>query len=333
MKRYRQTAKFSTRSMFLVSGPAMLAAPDVSAQARNPFDVGISEGGGVPGNSLANWIWSQQIAFERMLADAVSAVQADYFALWPLLSIAFAYGVFHAAGPGHGKAVVASYIVANERALRRGIAISFLAAILQAVVAVVIVTVLAVVLNATASRMKSVAGIVEAGSYLAIAMLGLWLVWRKGRFLLQTWRKPAEITDPGHHGHGDDGHVHGPDCGHFHAPDPSTLGDGFSRGAAVATIFAAGLRPCSGAILVLVFALAQGIFLAGIAATFAMSIGTALTTGSLAAVAVVGKSLAERYLSGSGSGIAGHIVRVAEFFAAVFILLLGVLLFAGAVYR
>ncbi len=332
MERSRKTALFSMRIFTFLFGCSSLAPSAASAQARNPFDVGISEGGGVPGSSLAKWIWAQQIAFERMLADAVSAVQADYLALWPLLSIAFAYGVFHAAGPGHGKAVVASYVVANERALKRGIAISFLAAILQAVVAVAIVSVLAVVLNATAARMKSVAGIVEAGSYFAIAALGLWLVWRKGRLLLQSWWKPAESSAASHHHqHGDHGHVHGPDCGHFHAPDPSTLGDGFSRGVAVATVFAAGLRPCSGAILVLVFALAQGIFLAGIAATFAMSIGTALTTGSLAAVAVLGKSLAERYLARAGSDIAGNILRLAEFLAALFILLLGILLFAGAI--
>ena len=84
------------------------------------------------------------------------------------------------------------------------------------------------------------------------------------------------------------------DCGHSHAPDPATLGDGFSWRGAAATVVAAGSRPCSGAILVLVFALAQGLFAAGVAATFAMSLGMAITTGALACAAVFAKRLAMR---------------------------------------
>src|SRR5690606_22163364 len=108
-----------------------------------------------------------------------------------------------------------------------------------------------------------------------------------------------------HHDHLRD-HVHGPDCGHFHAPDPAALGADFSWKGAAATIFAAGARPCSGAILVLVFALAQGIFVAGIAAALAMAVGVALTTGALASMAVLAKGLAMRFLGeGSGRGVLG----------------------------
>ena len=124
-------------------------------------------------------------------------------------------------------------------------------------------------------------------------------------------------------------HVHDEHCGHYHAPDPSTLGAGFSWGSALATVLAAGARPCSGAILVLVFALAQGLFAAGIAATFAMSLGTALTTGALAATAVFAKDIAVK-MSGGDSMRSLLLVRLFEFGAACLVLLLGASLFLGA---
>ena len=102
----------------LAAQPVLRAAPpgEALAQAKQPFNVGISEGGGVPGNALTAWIMSQQIAFEQMCREQCEPSR-PMAALWALLGIAFAYGVFHAAGPAHGKAIVASYMLANERAL------------------------------------------------------------------------------------------------------------------------------------------------------------------------------------------------------------------------
>jgi len=316
------------------------------APARNPFDMGMREGSGPPASGFAAWVLAEQMRFERMLSGAVRAIETDVSALWTLLGISLAYGVFHAAGPGHGKAVVASYMFANESSLRRGLVISFMAAVLQAVVAVLIVGVLALALNATSARMKEVANLVELASYAGIALLGAWLVWRKGRALVGQMRESAHHDhghhDHSHHDHGHDHglahkpvakahdhHVHDEHCGHFHAPSPSTLGDGFTWRGAIATVFAAGARPCSGAILVLVFALAQGIFAAGVAAAFAMAMGTALTTGALAAIAVGAKGLAVRLL-GEGSGRGAIVVRVLELAAALLVLFLGASLVLAA---
>lgn len=375
-----------------VAGPSAQAhALDVFAQAtprNNPFNVGISEGGSAPHGGLAGWIWAKQIQFERMLSGSVRAIKTDSTAFWTLLGISFSYGAFHAAGPGHGKAVVAAYMFANERALKRGIVISFMAALLQGVVAITIVAVLAWALNATSGTMKSVAHFVEIASFAGIALLGAWLVWRKGRAFAAALpgcmvaahpahdhghshghphanehsqehsHAPAPAlahahsgvghgNDHGHHAHAqhdhahtmhahhdhaDPHHVHDEHCGHFHAPDPKTLGDNFSWKEAIATVFAAGSRPCSGAILVLVFALAQGIFLAGIAATFAMALGTALTTGALAAGAVLAKDLAIRFL-GEGNARTLIMVRALELLAALMVLLLGIILFTGSLGR
>ena len=340
----------------------LLAVVDASAhgmlaQARNPFDIGVREGGGPPpASGFTAWVLSEQIRFERMLSGAVRAIRSDGAALWTLLGISFAYGVFHAAGPGHGKAVVASYMLANERSLRRGVVISLLAALLQGVVAVAIVGILAALLNATSARMRDAAHLVELASYAGIAALGVWLIWRKGRGLLAALG--IHVTSAAHaHAHADHhehafqkhprhdlghdapapakaaapgGHVHDAHCGHFHAPSPDLLTDrNFSWKTAILTVFAAGARPCSGAILVLVFALAQGIFLAGVAATFAMSIGTALTTGALAAMAVLAKGLAVRFL-GEGSERGLVAVRALELVAALLVFMLGASLLMGA---
>jgi nickel/cobalt exporter len=128
-------------------------------------------------------------------------------------------------------------------------------------------------------------------------------------------------------------HVHGPGCAHFHAPDPRTLGAGFSWKSALLTMMAAGSRPCSGAILVLVFALAQGIFSTGVFAVVAMSLGTAITTAALASAAVLAKTAAVKY-SKAGSGQALIAGRLFEAGAAFAVLGLGLVLlfaaFAGA---
>ena len=111
-------------------------------------------------------------------------------------------------------------------------------------------------------------------------------------------------------------------------PTPSELAGpgGWRRG--FGAIFAVGIRPCSGAILVLVFALAQGLFWAGIAATFVMGLGTAITVATIAVIAVSAKDLARR-LSGGSEGGGALIMRGIEFGAAGLVLLFGVGLLFG----
>src|SRR5881397_2476160 len=120
--------------------------------AQNPF------GGPRPPaepqvGGIIGWILAKQSEFYREMSATIRAAKSDGSAVWTLLAISFAYGVFHAAGPGHGKAVIASYLVANEETARRGVVLSFASALLQALVAVGIVAVGAWLLNATAKTM------------------------------------------------------------------------------------------------------------------------------------------------------------------------------------
>jgi ABC-type nickel/cobalt efflux system permease component RcnA len=310
--------------------------------AQNPFDApraapDVQIGG------IVGWLLAKQSEFYREMSATIRAAKSDGSAVWTLLAISFGYGIFHAAGPGHGKAVISSYLVANEETARRGIALSFASALLQSLVAVLIVGISAWLLNATAKTMCGAERAIEIASYALIAAFGARLVWIKGggffRALQVERPVPAMAAaahhhdhdhDHGHHHHDHhhDDHVHDEHCGHSHGPVPSQLGGpgGWRRG--FGAIFAVGIRPCSGAILVLVFALAQGLFWAGVAATFVMGLGTAITVAIIAVIAVSAKDLARRTSAGREGGGA-LLMRGIEFGAAGLVLLLGVGLLAG----
>jgi nickel/cobalt transporter (NicO) family protein len=311
--------------------------------AQNPFG-GPRSPAEPPAGGVIGWILAKQSEFYREMSGTIRAAKSDGSAVWTLLGISFAYGIFHAAGPGHGKAVISSYLVANEETARRGIVLSFASALLQALVAVVIVAIFAWLLSATAKTMCSAEKAIEIASYGLIAAFGARLVWTKGGgFIRALQAKPAVAHhhdhghhDHHHHGHGHDhhdhhhdhGHVHDEHCGHSHGPTPDQLAGpgGWQRG--LGTIFAVGLRPCSGAILVLVFSLAQGLFWAGIAATFVMGLGTAVTVAAIAVIAVSAKGLARRLSTGREGGGA-LIMRGIEFGAAGLVLLFGLGLLFG----
>jgi nickel/cobalt exporter len=281
---------------------------------------------------MVGWLLARQAEFYREISAAIRAAKSDGSAVWTLLAISFAYGVFHAAGPGHGKAVIASYLVANEETARRGVVLSFASALLQALVAVFVVCVGAWLLNVTAKTMCGAERAIEIASYALIAAFGARLVWSKGGGFvraLQAERAPALAVAAHRHHHGPF-HVHDVHCGHSHGPVPEQLAGpgGWQRG--LGAIVAVGLRPCSGAILVLVFALAQGLFWAGVAATLVMGLGTAMTVAVVAVLAVSAKGAARR-LGAGREGNGALVMRGVEFCAAGLVLLLGAGLLAGYV--
>ncbi|WP_246731364.1 nickel/cobalt transporter [Methylocapsa sp. S129] len=324
---------------------ALVADPALAQSAARPFALPGGEAGGAP-TGFAGWILGVAAWLNHLMAGEVKALHSDRSAIWGLIGLSAAYGVFHAAGPGHGKALIASYMFANERALRRGMVLSFLAAILQALVAIALIGIAALIFRATGAQMNSASDVVEIASYLLIAAIGAWLAWTKGRafaaalrraiadrakqpalFANAPWR-PAlalgvasqfRVETPGAN------IVAEADCGHYHAPDPAQLGAGFSWRGATATVVAAGARPCSGAIVVLTFALTQGLFPAGIIATFAMALGTAITTSALACLAVFAKDAAMR-LASRESARATLIARALELAAALCVLAYGLAL-------
>jgi nickel/cobalt transporter (NicO) family protein len=380
--RTSQIAKFG----LLVLATLLLAAlvDDAFAQG-SPFGGPRPGAAPVPVGGVVGWLFAKQAEFYRQFSGLIRASKEDGTAAWSLMGLSFLYGIFHAAGPGHGKAVISSYLVANEETWVRGVVLSFLSAIMQAIVAVTVVGIAAVLLHASASTMNSAVNWIETVSYALIIAVGARLLWVKGRAFIAALRdlgRPtaavgaavtaaqavhdhahhdhghdhvhdhehhehcdhhdhAPAAAPGHDAHDDHDHDHAHDhahhdhdhgdasaWGHAHAPEPEELAGpgGWRRG--LTAIVAVGLRPCSGAILVLVFALAQGLFWVGVASTFVMGLGTFITVATIATIAVGARSWAQR-IAGARSSYGTLAMRGIEAGAAVVIMGFGALLLGG----
>jgi ABC-type nickel/cobalt efflux system permease component RcnA len=271
-------------------------------------------------NSLLYRAMALQQDYFRSLAKAFRAFNLEHSlsAAASLIALSFAYGIFHAVGPGHGKVIVTSYLLADERDIRRGIALAFLSSLAQAVTAIIVVGVLAVALGFTHRAVADAVPLIERASFLLVIGVGAYLIWRA--------LKPAHRHDHDHH-HDHHGHDH---HGHAHMPTPQTLRHLHGWRDMLGVILAVGLRPCTGAILVLLFALTQGAFLVGALSAFAMSIGTAITVSTLAILTLASKAAALR-LAGTADNVwTGRIELGLKLAGGLFILITGILLLAGS---
>lgn len=337
-----------TRAVLLLGLLACVFAP-VFAFAGSPLGIGTAEPSfqttGMFGGFLG-FINAEQQSFYRLLTDSLKAMRTDPWALSSLVGLSFAYGVFHAAGPGHGKAVISSYMIANETELKRGVMISFASSFLQGGTALLVVGAAYLVLRGTSISMTNATDAFERLSFLSIIAFGVWLLYRKTRSLLRAAPVMAATPDGhvfvlaghnhdhDHHSHGHHDHVHGAGevcetCGHSHAPSPESLkGDTFNLREAWSAIVAVGMRPCSGALLVLTFSLLNGLYLGGILSVLAMSFGTALTVSALATLAVTAKDLAVRYAGKNGRAL--WVGNAIEIFGALVVIALGATLLAAS---
>lgn len=315
---------------------------------------------------LWSYVLTQQQRINRELAGAVRQMKTGNVldATLLLAFLSFTYGVLHAAGPGHGKAVISSYVLANEKTVRRGIMLSFLSAFFQALSAIAIVGVLAIALNATSLQISATEKWIETISWGFVALIGVWLLYGQLRAIFNRRRVAAAAAASAHaqhepvhahagcgcghdhqhhehdhshnhavaHTHDHHGHQHDADgacCGHAHMPDPKQLEGPLSWSKAIAIALSVGIRPCTGAILVLIFALSQGLLIAGVFATFAMALGTAITVSVLASLAVGSRELAKR-VAGGESRMAGAVATGAGLLGSTLVLLMGATFFVAS---
>ncbi|MCM2131950.1 nickel/cobalt transporter [Larsenimonas rhizosphaerae] len=254
-----------------------------------------------------------------------------------LMLLGFGYGVFHALGPGHGKAVITTYLLTHPTALRRGLWLSSAAALLQGVVAIALTGLLVGVLGWLTR--DSMAGTVylEQASFGLVALLGGWLVYNAAHKIRAAWpaapsRAPLMQYQPTARPLISRGPAASPTdcgCGKTHHIDPVAAGTGW-RSQLVA-VFAIGLRPCSGAIMLLGVSAMLGHWWPGVLAVLAMSAGTALTTASLASLAVMARGHVQRLFKAVSSpwpGLAGHTAALA---GGLVILMLGIALMISGV--
>lgn len=300
---------------------------------------------------LTFWIMQKQRELHRGLADKIERLseQGSWDNARALLLLSFFYGVFHAAGPGHGKAVLTTYLLTQPEKLQRGLWLSFIAAMLQAVTAVLLVTLLVHVFGRLAREAFSSVFYVEVVSFVLIVLLGLVLI---ARGIRQLWRMrcnrvsvlhttptqrpqfkpiastgitpvftPLKIT-------GSNTATPCPSCGKVHHVAPEQT-EGKSWIQNTGLLLSIGLRPCSGAVLVLVVANLMGLWWVGVAATVAMALGTALTVAVLATLAVQARQLAQRLLRLQGQSMAS-VAALLAMAGGLVILLLGASLLLGS---
>lgn len=273
------------------------------------------------GRALA-WGLARQAALHRDLSATLGALsrEASVATAWTLVATSFLYGVFHAAGPGHGKFVLTTYLVSHERRIGPALLLSAVSSLAQGVVAIVLVLGLVWVAGMAGREAQGTALWAERASYGLVAALGVWLVWRALR--------------PGHHGHGHRHHDHGQHdrgdgCGHNYVVTPRAALAVHDLRTAAAVVLSVGLRPCSGAVLVLAVASLLHLAWAGALAVLAMSVGTAITVCGLSLLAVYASDRAARLaaLEGRSLALAGRIVGATG--GLVILTLGGVLLWAS----
>jgi nickel/cobalt transporter (NicO) family protein len=282
------------------------------------------------------WARDKQQAFSGTMRTSLNKLKTSgsTAAAWALLSFGLAYGIFHAAGPGHGKVVISSWLIATENDLKRGLFVAFLSSMFQALTAIILVSGLFLVVASVGSVVRDVVGYLEQASYAMIAALGFYLIYTASRGWL---RKPVlvvqttssnfnfEITNQ----HQSVSHVHDANCGHNHAPEPKDLRGDWSFKKALSLSLAIGLRPCTGAIAVLLAANSIGLYWAGIAATLAMGFGVFITVSIIALITVYGKDFAMKLARKDNRNI-GTIVNLLRFTGGLAVAFMGTIMFLGS---
>jgi nickel/cobalt transporter (NicO) family protein len=323
-------------AVILVAGAVCAVFTAGAAVAAGPFDWA-----GDQWTRFSAWVFENQRQYHRELAASVRAVKADasIAAIWTLVVGSFVYGVLHAAGPGHGKAILSAYLLTHESRIRLGLWVALAAALLQGVTAVVLVEGARELIGWTSRDAYAASGTLESISFALIAALGVMLAWRGIRSFRRSRHAGRAVVPHDHHHHppAEHGHDHShdhshghADCheGHVHIPTPDQLARQGWRSIAGMTL-SIGIRPCSGAVMVLIVAGLMDLRVPGMLAVLAMSLGTAAAVAGLAVLAVGARNLAAalartRY---DNLALATHIVAAV---GGVLIALMGILLFWGS---
>lgn len=259
---------------------------------------------------VAAWLWGLggaedlahraaqgQHAVQDAMARALRALRAGEpgarAALWGLC---FGYGVLHAAGPGHGKLVVGGYGLGRRVAALKLAGLALASSLAQAATAVSLVLVGVLVLDASRERMQALAdrGLMVLSAVM-IGCVGAWLLWRGGRALARLIGSAAPPSMAGAPFHdpinlgslGDWPQQACATCGHAHGPSAAAAARVATPGEALAVIAAVAVRPCTGALFLLILTWRMGLLGAGMAGAFIMALGTACVTVAAALASVM----------------------------------------------
>lgn len=310
------------------------------------------------------WVAQQQQRFLRTLAESLRNIKAGntFGAGLVLMAFSFAYGVLHAAGPGHGKAIVSSYMLADGQTVRRGVQLAFLSGVVQAFSALTLFGIVVLLLQGARTQIVTTEAWLERASWAIVALFGLWLLVRQLRTLFGGATAHAHVVhkhdhaahghkhdhhshaaqahhghdhkqghghahDHGHHGHDHQACGHGDHHGHVHLPGPDQVAGPWSWRRAMTLAVAVGIRPCTGAIGVLFVANGLGLLWAGVISTFVMALGTAITVSALAALAATSRDAATRLAGTADNRWAARAQTAIGLIGALLVFVLGATFF------
>jgi len=246
-----------------------------------------------------------------------------------LVIFSLIYGVLHALGPGHGKVVIATFLATHPSRVRTSIRLTLLASLLQGSVAIVLVTVMLVLLKTSSRQLHLSSFWLEKGSYLLVIGLGVMIGYRALRALWLALRpRPAPVFRAFQPQHQHDEHC---GCGHAHLPTPQQMNGNVSWKTQMLVVVSMGLRPCSGAIMMLLFAKVIGVYGWGILSAAVMALGTALTISAIGLLVQQARSVAQRLAQpGAGAGIMRLLIPILALTGSLILIVVGIALWQSA---
>ncbi|MGI9523350.1 MAG: nickel/cobalt transporter [Hyphomicrobiaceae bacterium] len=249
-------------------------------------------------SDIVVWATAEQRAVQARLALTVQAVRSgDQFAVVTLLGACLVYGLLHAIGPGHGKFLIGGAAVASRRTAWRMATIGFASSLMQAASAIVLAYGGLGLASLTGSAIiGSAQGLLMPVSFAAMALVGVWFIVRGSRLIKAhpSAHKKEQLTAQHSHNHriaaphsadlDQVDQMHSGQCssGCKHMPTVVEAEEVESWRDIVALVLSIGVRPCSGALIVLIISWHLGIYVVGALATLAMAVGTGLIVGLIA---------------------------------------------------
>lgn len=274
-------------------------------------------------------IMLQSIKWQRVVNEELSnllyeAKENQLTSAIYLLILSVVYGALHSLGPGHGKLIVTTFLATHPSKVKHSLILTIVSALMQAIVAILLVSILVFLFNNSMRDVNGKAVQLISFSFLVMAILGGFIVLRALKKLFTSIKHKEHSHEHDHHEHE---HNHdGSCCGHKHFASAEEINNATTWQAYAGIIISIGIRPCTGAIMALLFANVIGIYWLGVVSAFMMAIGTAITTSTIALLTISGKKIINGYLNHNEHKSSTNNTLL-QLFGGLILLLLGLLLF------
>jgi len=277
---------------------------------------------------LQSVLWQKDL-HQQMIRLLQQVAEHPHQAGMSLVLFSLLYGVLHALGPGHGKVVIATFLATHPARVKTSIRLTLLASLLQGSMAIALVTVMLLLLKTSSRQLHLSSFWLEKGSYLLVIGLGVMMGYRALRSLWQQ-RRPRPAS-PFRAFHPEHQHHAGCGCGHAHLPTPQQINGHVSIKTQCLVVVSMGLRPCSGAIMMLLFAKVIGVYGWGVVSAAVMALGTAFTISVIGLVVQRARAVAQLWVQPRGAaGITPLLIPLLTLTGGLILIVAGIALWQSA---